>query len=116
MSERGSIFLETIVAAAIVAMILGATLESIASSARRTERATAASGALLVAQSRLAELGATLPVRPGTVQGTANGYRWRIEIAPWGSGSIAGVPYLVTVAVTAPGVPGTTMLRTIRLA
>jgi general secretion pathway protein I len=114
-SERGSIFLETIVACAIVAMILGVTLDSIGAGARRTARLAAASGALAVAQSRLAETGIVTPLVPGETRGGEGAYRWRIDVRPFGVPGPAGTPYQVTVAVGVAGIPGLTTLQTIRL-
>lgn len=115
MNDRGSIFLETIVAAAIVAMILGVTLEAISNSAARTARISAASGALMIAESHLAEIGAATPLVPGTAQGTEGGFRWRLDVRPQGTRGPAGTPYLVTIEVAAPQGRFATRLQTVRL-
>lgn len=82
MARRGTIFLETVIAAALVSIILVALFNTLVDSARHARQVREQQYALLVAQSQLATVGASIPLRSGVVRGVAGRYRWRIEIAP----------------------------------
>ncbi len=91
MNDRGSVFLETIVAAAILAAILGATFDSLRDSADRARRVGLQQQALLVAQSKLAEFPLTRPARSDRTTGTVAGFDWTVDIAPGAGGDEAGL-------------------------
>jgi len=117
--DAGSVFVETIIAAAIVAMALGATLRVVADGASRDRGAEARRAALLVAQSELADVGSEIPVVAGESAGQSAGLSWRVDIAPYGAGdagNAVGGLYAVTVRVRdRSGGPALVTLRTLRL-
>ncbi len=84
--DTGSVFVESVIAAAIVAMALGATFRVIADSARRDRGVETRRAALLVAQSELAAVGSEIPLQPGDDSGLAGDLAWRVEISPYGDG------------------------------
>ena len=84
--EGGSVFVEAMIAAAIVAVALGATFRTIGESARRTRLVEARRAALMVAQSELASVGADIPLRLGHTSGTNDGLLWRVDIEPYADG------------------------------
>ena len=84
--EAGSAFVESIIAAAIVAMALGFTYRVIADGAARDRGAEARRAALLVAQSELAAVGADIPLSPGDVSGESGDMAWRVDITRYGEG------------------------------
>jgi hypothetical protein len=84
--DAGSAFVESIIAAAIVAMALGFTYRVIADSAARDRGAEARRTALLVAQSELAAVGADIPLSPGGASGESGDMAWRVEITRYGEG------------------------------
>lgn len=99
--ERGSVFIEALVSAAIVAMILAAAFQVTADSAQRRRTLEARREALMIAQSELAAVGSALPVAPGSTEGAAGEDIWRVDMQPCGSGrgSLAGRLYCVSVSV-----------------
>jgi general secretion pathway protein I len=82
--EAGSVFIESIVAAAIVAMALGGTCRVIADNAARERAAEARRTALLVAQSALADVGVDTPLALGDSVGAAGDMAWRVTVSPYG--------------------------------
>lgn len=82
-AETGSAFVESIVAAAIVALALGATFRVVADGAARDRGAEARRAALLVAQSELAAVGADIPLAPGNTSGESGDLAWRVDISPY---------------------------------
>jgi Tfp pilus assembly protein PilV len=115
------VFVEAIIAAAIVAMALGGTLTVIADNAARDRAAEARRGALLLAQSMLADVGAEIPLEPGQEAGVSGDLIWRVAISPYGFGGGAAnnpVGELLAVAVQVgprAGGPALVTLRTLRL-
>lgn len=81
-ARRGTIFLETVIAAALASIILVALFNTLVDSARHARQVRDQQYALLVAQSQLATVGASIPLRSGVARGVSGRYRWRIEIAP----------------------------------
>ncbi len=82
MNDRGTVFLETIIAAAILAGILGVAFDTLRDSAARVRRVRLQQQAMLVAQSRLAEYPLTQSVRADRLSGTVPGFGWTVTIAP----------------------------------
>lgn len=82
MNDRGSIFLETIIAAAILAGILGVAFDALRDTADRARRVALQQQAMLVAQSRLAEFPLTRRLASDRQSGTVPGFRWTVDIAP----------------------------------
>lgn len=98
MNDRGTVFLETIIAAAILAGILAVAFDTLRDSAARVRRVRLQQQAMLVAQSRLAEYPLTQTVRPDRVSGTVPGFRWTVTIAP-GRGEVENGLMRVTAVV-----------------
>lgn len=101
--DAGSVFVESIIAAAIVAMALGATFQVIAQSARRGHAIEDRREALLVAQSELAAVGSEIPLTPGQSAGLAGDLEWRVDVSPYADAigaSAAGSLWRVEVSVS----------------
>lgn len=114
----GFTLLETTVALAIVAVALAVLLDQAALALRTRVRAEAVTEATLVARSRLAEIGVSLPMPAGTSGGRLpDGTRWRLIVRPLPAPGASGVrPMAVGLAVIDDrGVP-LASLDTVRLA
>jgi hypothetical protein len=118
MRERGSAFIETIVAAAIVSVSLGTAYHVLANSIARDRAVNARREAMLIAQSELAAVGNAIPVSGGNNAGEEGAYVWRVQIAPYSSGTASAVGNLwqVTVTVQKKGGPILATLHTVKLA
>lgn len=117
--EEGSQFVDSVIAAAIVAMAMGFMLQVVADGAARDRGLEARRSALLVAQSQLANVGADIPLAAGHSAGVVGDLTWRVDVAPYSGGALsnpAGALLDVTVGV-APrtGGPALVTLRTLRL-
>ncbi len=100
--DAGSVFVESIIAAAIVAMALGGTFQVIADSAARTRAAEVRRAGLLVAQSEMAAVGAEIPLQSGETAGLSGDLIWRVRVSPYADGVEAravGALWRVSVAV-----------------
>ena len=100
--DSGSVFIEALVATAIVAMILAATFRVVADGAARERRIDARRVALLVAQSELASVGADIPLAPGESAGLAGDLVWRVNVSAYdgaGGANDAGALMKVHVSV-----------------
>lgn len=117
--ESGSVFVESIIAAAIVAMALATTFRVIADSAARDRAIEARRAALLVAQSELDAVGSEIPLVPGRTAGVAGDMVWRVAVFPYPEGGEANaVGILWRVAVTVgprAGGPDLATLESLRL-
>jgi general secretion pathway protein I len=101
-NDSGSVFIESMVAAAIVALALGAMYRVIEDGAMRNRMVNEKQTALLIAQSELAAVGSAIPLAQGMTGGTEGPYAWRIDIAPSGlagAASSSGELWQVTVSV-----------------
>ncbi len=87
--DGGDVFVEALVATAIVAMILAATFHVIVEGAARERRLDSQRMALLVAKSELAAVGADIPLAPGESAGFAGNLVWRVNVSAYGG---AGPP------------------------
>jgi hypothetical protein len=118
-ADGGSSFVESIVAAAIVAMALGATFRVVADGAARDRAAEARRTALLIAQSEMAAVGADIPLVPGDATGQFGDMAWRVEISPYGENEDKNaVGALLRVAVSVrprDGGPNLVTLQSLRL-
>lgn len=118
-ADAGSAFVESIVAAAIVALALGATYRVVADGAGRDREAEAHRAALLIAQSELAAVGADIPLAPGDASGETGDMAWRVEITPYGENdekNRVGALLHVAVSVSArSGGPSLVTLQSLRL-
>jgi len=117
--DTGAIFIESLIAAAIVAMALGTTLQVVADGAARERRVESHRSALMIARSELAEVGADVPLRRGRTTGVAGDFAWRIDVsadAADGQTNSAGALWKVAVAVRSrSGGADLIVLRTLRL-
>jgi type II secretory pathway pseudopilin PulG len=77
---EGFALVEAVVALAIVAFIIGAMFETLAMARSAVAGAEARREAMLEARSIVAQLGATLPLVPGTSQGQDGSLHWRVDI------------------------------------
>jgi len=83
--ESGFTLVEVIVALAIAALALSSFFDVASEGLHRTGQAEAMAEAGSLAQSLLARVGSELPIAPGTTTGeSSNGYRWRLQVAPYG--------------------------------
>jgi hypothetical protein len=101
-SDSGSVFIESMVAAAIVALSLAAMYRVIEDGAMRDRTVNAKQNALLIAQSELAAVGSEIPMAQGMTSGTEGPYAWRVDISPSdtdGPASSAGPVWQVSVSV-----------------
>jgi len=117
--DRGAIFIESLVAAAIVAMILATTFHVIADGAARARVTEQRRMALLVAQSTLATVGTALPVASGENTGVSGDMAWTVDISPYSDesgASTVGALWRVAVSVR-PRAGGRNLiaLQTLRL-
>jgi hypothetical protein len=117
--ERGAMFVEAMLAAAIVAVALGATLRVVADSAQRTRAVEARRAAVLVAQSELDGVASVIPLQPGRTVGVAGDLVWEVNVAPYvegGDATDAGGLWRVAVGVRQrAGGPDLVTLQTLRL-
>jgi hypothetical protein len=116
--EAGSALVEAVVAAAVLAGVLGATFETVEAAQRRQAALDARRTALMIARSRLASVGAEIPAAPGELAGGQGDFTWRVRIEPSQAEAAVGAPAeLVTVSV-APSRSGADLvvLKSLRLA
>lgn len=116
--DRGTVFVESIIAAAIVAMALGTTFEIIADGAKRDRSVEAHQLALLVAQSQLADVGADIPLATGRTTGLAGGYAWQVDVSSYaaeGGSDSVGALWKIDVAVHRQGGAALARLSSLRL-
>jgi hypothetical protein len=101
-NDSGSVFVESIIAATIVAVALGATFQVIGDGANRDRAVQARRGALLVAQSRLAAVGSEIALRSARTDGQEGDLAWRVDVSPDSDGidaSAGGALWRVIVSV-----------------
>jgi len=99
-NDRGSVLVEAMVAVAIVALVLAVSYRALGSSALRTRAAEASRAATLVAQSRMASVGAEIPLESGRTEGVDGGFAWAVDIEDEPSGpSTTGQLLRVSVVV-----------------
>jgi type II secretory pathway component PulJ len=106
LSDRGAVFVEAMIASAIVAMVLAALFQVMADSAARNRALEQRRMALLVARSELADVGADIPLAAGATSGVAGPFSWRVDITPYtaeGEASAAGALLKTAVSVRQRG-------------
>lgn len=81
-ADRGSMFIDAMVAVAVMALVLAVGYRAIGESALRVRAANASAQAMLIARSRMASIGADVPLTAGVTQGNDNGFDWRITVSP----------------------------------
>lgn len=117
---RGFTLLEILVALTILAVALGAILQSLSSGLRSLGAAEAHAMALMHARSQLAKVGSLIPLEPGEETGAASEFEWTVSVSrfelPEGRlvADPALVPYQLDVSVTWPR-GGRVELTTIRV-
>lgn len=100
--DAGSVFVEAVIAAAIVAIALGGTFRVIADSAARGRAVEARRVSLLLAQSEMALVGTVIPLVTGESAGLAGDLVWRVRISPYAEGDsadLAAILWRVDVSV-----------------
>ncbi len=121
-SRAGFTLLEVLIAFAVLSMTLIAAYQLLGTGLRGSERAERVNFALLAAESKLAEIGGSVPLRAGRSGGAlGGGYRWRAEVrrrrepsaAPESALPVATYEVSVTVSW---GAAGAVTLDTLRLA
>ncbi len=100
--EDGSVLVEAMVAAAIMAMTLAVAYRAIGDGALRTGAAEHSRLALLEARSRLAEVGGDIALAPGESSGLDGDLAWRVEVLPAPSTSGSGRLLAIAVEVGPP--------------
>ena len=109
-----------LIALAVLSMTLIAAYQLLGTGLRGSERAERVTFALLAAESKLAEIGGSVPLRAGRSGGAlGGGYRWRAEVRrrpeaePESALPVAAYEVSVTVSW---GTAGAVTLDTLRLA
>jgi hypothetical protein len=100
--DSGAIFVESLVAAAIVAMILVVTFRVVADGAAHARTTEQRRVALLIAQSELAAVGSEIPVAAGESSGDSGDMTWTVDISPYSDesgASTVGALWRVAVSV-----------------
>ncbi|MBQ1540400.1 MAG: hypothetical protein IIZ63_00235 [Caulobacteraceae bacterium] len=118
--QSGSVFIEALIAAAIVSMILAAGFQVTADSANRRRMVEARRYALMVARSQMAAVGYSIPLTAGAAEGRDGPDLWRVDMQPCAleaGDSALGALYCVAVSVRdARGGPPLVTLKSRRLA
>ncbi len=99
MRARGYILVESLVALAVLTLVLGAVLVTVGQSAARNRAALETRRALIVARSELAAVGNDIPAQPGTRTGKSDAMAWRVVIDPAAAPGPLGQLARITVAV-----------------
>ena len=118
--DEGSIFIETMIAAAIVAVMLGGLFQAMAASAVRHRMSEDRRTALLIAQSQIAQVGAAVSLQSGRTATLQGDYVSQVDVDAYpgmGGDSAAGRLAMVVVTVhRRDGARSLVTLRTLRLA
>ncbi|MGQ0674477.1 MAG: type IV pilus modification PilV family protein [Rhodospirillales bacterium] len=122
--QRGFGLFELLVALALVAGTAAAAFRIMGGATRGAGDAERYTRAALLAESRMAELGAADPLRPGEATGeSGDGFLWRVSVRPFPTqqsppapGAPAVLQLTVTVVWGAEERPGEVSLTTLRLA
>ncbi len=108
----GFTLIEVLVAFTIMAIALAALLQAFATGLRSGQAAGERARLVARAESRLASVGASIPLAPGLYDGSTEAGRWEVEVRPYspagrpesaaaGAAPAGFAPYAVTVVVTA---------------
>lgn len=125
-SQRGFGLFELLVALALVAATTAVAFRIMSTATRGAGDAERYTRAVLLAESRLAEIGAAGPLRSGEATGdTEDGFLWRVSVRPYQAqpqqprpvpGAPVAMQVTVTVAWGSEERPGEVSLTTLRLA
>jgi type II secretory pathway pseudopilin PulG len=88
--EKGFALVETLVATAIIAAMLGVTFQSIESGAQQTRMIEDRRQAMLIAQSQLTAVGSAQSTSLGETSGLTSGIRWRLLVEPYRANQQSG--------------------------
>ena len=114
--QSGFALVETLIATAIIAGMLGVTFQAIQASARTSQMVEDRRLATLVAQTQMAAIGASVTGNFGETRGTTSGINWRITAVPYQQGQSGGRIKLDLISVSAGnGARELVTLRTLRL-
>jgi hypothetical protein len=117
--DQGSVFIDAMIAAAIVTLSLGTMYRAMADGASHDRMAEGRRMALLVAQSEMAAVGSLIPEVQGTTSGVEGPFAWQVDVEPFNTGfsaSRAGAVWQVTVSVRPQsGAPDAVVLRNIQV-
>ena len=126
-AERGFTLIEVVVALALLGLVLAVLSDGLRTGLSSASRAAAIEPPLAIAQAKLAAVGVTEPLTPGTSRGEdARGIAWQMSVddyqdeAPDAPASDApGVPKLYRIKLTVTwqqgGTPRTISLSTLRV-
>lgn len=94
-SQQGFSLLEVLVAFVVLALAMGVLMQIFSGGLQNATRASETQQAVLLAQSKLAEVGAGLPLQAGDNGGEFDdSYRWQVSIRPYQDVSgDAGAPF-----------------------
>lgn len=97
--QSGFSLLEVLVAFVIAALVVGGALKVFAGGSRNVKLAGDYYEAVRIAEGRLAELGATIPIEAGEYSGSWEDYQWSVRVAPFTSGAEIGDPLALLFSV-----------------
>ena len=80
--DAGSVLVEAMVAVAVIAMMLAVTYRAVGESVLRARAAEASRTAAMIAQSRIAMVGAEIPLTSSDTTGVDGDFSWRVKIEP----------------------------------
>ena len=113
--ENGSVLIEALIGAALVALVLASMYGIVGDDAMRDRIVTQKRMALLIAQSEMDAVGATLPVATGSTGGVEGPYVWRVDIQPYAaSQGVSNSGPLLQVTVSVRPRDGTVTLVTLK--
>ncbi len=105
---------DALVAIAIMAVILTFAAQAAGDGARRTAASERSRLAVMEARSRLAEVGADIPLSPGRASGEGGDLVWLVDIAPADAVTSGLTGGLLAVVVTVKARKGGAELATLR--
>jgi type II secretory pathway pseudopilin PulG len=116
-APNGFALVETLVASAIIAGMLGLTFQSIETAARQTRMVEQRRLAMLIAQSQMTAIGAAQSARFGEARGVTSGVAWQMTVQPYRA-AVASAINLDLISVSARPVGGArdlVVLKTLRV-